>query len=209
MAHRAKAVLANMEFVQFHPTSLYQHGSSGGRSFLISEAVRGEGGMLFNQAGQRFMERWCPDCSLRNFVPTALPLNHCIHISHVFFQSVKSKTSVWPFQLWWTSGAGTTWYCSEVHPRSVGATQQYPRSAGYQPPTSSRDPFSLSKHCSSLCGGRNWHHARPYSSRPSTTLHVWWRTNGPEWWATLYYLNTCSIWMQISFTLIQALNFLD
>lgn len=57
MAHRAKAVLANMEFVQFHPTSLYQHGSSGGRSFLISEAVRGEGGMLFNEAGQRFMER--------------------------------------------------------------------------------------------------------------------------------------------------------
>ena len=60
MAHRAKAVLANMEFVQFHPTSLYQEENVSGRSFLISEAVRGEGGMLFNQAGKRFMSRCCP-----------------------------------------------------------------------------------------------------------------------------------------------------
>lgn len=57
MAHRAKAVLANMEFVQFHPTSLYQEANDGGRSFLVSEAVRGEGGMLLNQQGKRFMSR--------------------------------------------------------------------------------------------------------------------------------------------------------
>ena len=57
MAHRAKAALANMEFVQFHPTSLYNTSQMGGRSFLISEAVRGEGGLLLNRAGDRFMER--------------------------------------------------------------------------------------------------------------------------------------------------------
>ena len=58
MAHRAQAAMANMEFVQFHPTAFCAQALTGqlvgGRAFLISEAVRGEGGRLYNLAGQRW-----------------------------------------------------------------------------------------------------------------------------------------------------------
>jgi len=57
MALRAGAVLQDMEFVQFHPTSLYLPSSP---PFLLSEAMRGEGGQLRNSKGELFMQRYHP-----------------------------------------------------------------------------------------------------------------------------------------------------
>lgn len=56
MVYRAKGRIENMEFIQFHPTALYEPGIS--PSFLITEAVRGDGGILRNKQGEAFMERY-------------------------------------------------------------------------------------------------------------------------------------------------------
>lgn len=56
MVYRAKGRIENMEFIQFHPTALYEPGVS--PSFLITEAVRGDGGILRNNRGEAFMTRY-------------------------------------------------------------------------------------------------------------------------------------------------------
>ena len=58
LAYRAGCRLENLEYTQFHPTTFFRPGSP---RFLISETVRGEGGVFLNQAGERFLGKYLPE----------------------------------------------------------------------------------------------------------------------------------------------------
>ena len=79
MVYRAKGIIENMEFVQFHPTSLYNPGES--PSYLITEAMRGYGGLLRNQLGEKFMNKYDSRGSLapRDVVARAIDNEMKVH----------------------------------------------------------------------------------------------------------------------------------
>jgi len=73
MVYRAKGRIENMEFIQFHPTALFEPGLRG-QAFLITEAVRGDGGILRNIHGEAFMKKYDPreDLAPRDIVARAI-----------------------------------------------------------------------------------------------------------------------------------------
>lgn len=79
LVHRAKGFIENMEFIQFHPTSLYNPGER--PSFLISEAIRGFGAILRTKDGKEFMHKYHPMGSLAPRDIVARSMDHEMKVS--------------------------------------------------------------------------------------------------------------------------------
>lgn len=97
MAKRASAIITDMEFIQFHPTTLFNR--SGGRRFLLSEALRGEGGVLLNCYQETFMEKYHPDKELasrdivsRSIIEEMIRTQHdCVYLDIRMFGEERIK----------------------------------------------------------------------------------------------------------------------
>jgi len=101
MAYRAGVRLLNLEYIQFHPTALYSPVAGPVRhdqpSFLISEAVRGEGGELVGRNGEQFMERYHPKGSLapRDVVARAIHLEMLQNQEPCAYLDITQKPADW------------------------------------------------------------------------------------------------------------------
>lgn len=95
MARRAGATLTNMEFIQFHPTTFFDRSSH--RRFLISEAVRGEGGRLIDDSGRSFMNKYHPDEELapRDVVARAIAEEMIENRHECVYLDISFKKASW------------------------------------------------------------------------------------------------------------------
>ena len=94
LGYRAGAPVANMEFFQFHPTCLYHPAA---KSFLLTEALRGEGALLLRPDGERFMPRYHPRAELapRDIVARAIDSEMKVHGFECVYLDISHREPDW------------------------------------------------------------------------------------------------------------------